>query len=91
MGKVLIDGECFKAERFIYVHHRQRHGQCRCPNRFIFQVPGHLVDATVAEGMSRDGVTALDGQRLAQDEVVVRTICSTAADLKMRERKSITT
>lgn len=76
-----------RTREFIYVNHRQGHGHGSSPDRFIFQVPRQFIDTAVAEGMPGNGITALNRQRLTKDDVIVRSICSTAANLS----KSITT
>lgn len=63
------------------MNHRQRHGESGGPHGLVFEVPGHLVDAAVGEGVTGDGVAALDGQWLAKHDVVVRSVSSTASGL----------
>lgn len=65
-----------------YVNCRQDHGHDGSPDGFVLQEPGQLVDATVEEGISGHGVTALEGQRLAHDHVVVGAVRSAASDLE---------
>lgn len=64
----------------------QRHGHCSSPYRFVFQIPSHFVDTTVAEGMAGDGISALERQWLTENDVVVRAICSTTSDLEWSEK-----
>lgn len=66
---------------FAYVQHGQRHCHGSSPNRFVFQIPGHLINTSVAECMSRHCITTLERQRLTKNEIIVRTICTTTSDL----------
>lgn len=63
------------------MQHRQRHGHGSGPNRFVLKIPGHLIDTSIGECMSRHRVPALQRQWLTKDEIIVGTICATAADL----------
>lgn len=60
----------------------QCHGHSGRPNRLVLQVPGQLVDAPVEVGVACNSVTTGQRQWLPEQHVVVRSLCTTAANLK---------
>lgn len=63
---------------------RQHHGHDGSPHRFVFQEPGELVNASMEEGISGDGVATFEWEGLTQYHVVVGAISSAASDLKKK-------
>lgn len=76
-----VSSKKLKHLKVSYVQHRQRHGHGSGPNRFVLKIPGHLIDTSIGECMSRHRVPTLQRQWLTKDEIIVGTICATAADL----------
>lgn len=79
---------CFQGhEAFIYVNECQSHRHCRSPYRFIFQIPCHFINTSIAEGMSCDGITAFNWQRLTENKIIIRPICSATSNLSTCYKK----
>lgn len=64
------------------MHEGQSHGKTSYPAGFIFQKPRQFIHAAMEEGVSSYGVSALSWQGMFQDNIVIGTISSAAANLQ---------
>ena len=64
-----------------YVEEAHGHGKSGNPGALLFEEPCELVDASVVERISRDGVPALVGKWLLQGQVIACTVSTAAGDL----------
>lgn len=71
----------------VYVEHCQRHGQSGSPDRFIFQIPSELVNASISEGMAGDCIATFYRQRLSEIKVILWSLWSAACNLSAKRWK----